>query len=219
MNIAAYIDHTILKPSTTIAEIEQLCKDAAAWDFAAVCVPPPFVKSAKILLDPTRVKVATVTGFPFGYSATEAKIAETVLALVDGADEIDMVINLVALRMGDYEFLRRELKLATEVVHNKDRTIKIIIESGILSDDEIVLCCGIAAEAGVDYVKTSTGYAERGATLEAVQLMRRHLPETIKIKASGGIKSFTFAEQLILAGASRLGCSAGVQLMEEQAAR
>src|SRR5450432_2178544 len=130
MNIASYIDHTVLKPTTALVDLEILCLEAAEHNFAAVCIPPPFVKRAKALLDPTDIKVATVIGFPFGYCATEAKIAETVLAIVDGADELDMVINLVALRMNDWEFLTREISLATDLVHKKGKIIKVIIESG-----------------------------------------------------------------------------------------
>ena len=216
MNIASYIDHTILKPTATIADVEKLCLEAVEYNFAAVCIPPPFVKRVKTILDPTQVKVATVIGFPFGYSATEAKIAETVLAIVDGADELDMVINLVALRMGDWKFLTREVNLATDLVHQKGKIIKIIIESGILTNEEIIQCCKSFGPLEIDFMKTSTGYAEKGATLEAVELMRRHLPSAVKIKASGGIKTYVFAEQLIKAGASRLGCSASVQIVKEQ---
>ncbi len=216
MNIAAYIDHTVLKPTTTIANVEQLCREAVEYGFAAVCVPPPFVKRAKTILDPTDVKVATVIGFPIGYSATEAKIAETVLAIVDGADELDMVINLVALRGNDWAFLSKEVALATEVVHNKGKAIKLIVESGILSSDELIQCCQVFGPLGIDFMKTSTGYAEKGATVEAVQLMRLHLPSTVKIKASGGIKTYAFAAALVAAGANRLGCSASVQIVKEK---
>ncbi len=215
MNIAPYIDHTILKPTTSITEIDQLCAEAGAYGFAAVCVPPPFIKRAKLLLDPTHVKTATVIGFPFGYSATEAKVAEMVLALVDGADELDMVINLVALRMGDWDFLSREVKLAAEVIHNKGKLFKLIIESGILSTEEIIKCCEVLGPLGIDFMKTSTGYAEKGATVEAVQLMRNYLPASVKIKASGGIRTFEFARQLVEAGANRLGCSASVAIVRE----
>src|SRR3989337_4196977 len=121
MNLSPFIDHTILKPTCTIADLEQVCKEAAVHGFAAVCIPPPFVKRAAALLAPVPVKVATVIGFPFGYAATEAKVAEAVLALVDGADEIDMVINLVALRMNDWEFLEKEVRLLTGIVHNKKK--------------------------------------------------------------------------------------------------
>ena len=215
MNLAAYIDHTVLKPTTTISDAEQLCREAVEFGFAAVCIPPPFVKRVKTILDPTDVKVATVIGFPFGYSATEAKIAETVLAIVDGADELDMVINLVALRMNDWAFLTKEVGLATEVVHNKGKKIKLIVESGVLTNGEIVQCCQAFGPLGIDFMKTSTGYAEKGATVDAVTLMRTHLPATVKIKASGGIKTYAFAAELVAAGADRLGCSASVQIFKE----
>src|SRR5450432_24296 len=216
MNIASYIDHTILKPTATIADAEKLCREAVEYGFAAVCIPPPFVKRVKTILDPTKIKVATVIGFPFGYSATEAKIAETVLAIVDGADELDIVINLVALRMNDWKFLNKEIGLVTNLVHNKGKMIKIIIESGILTNNEIVECCKNFGPLGIDFMKTSTGYAQKGASVEAVQLMKNNLPSAVKIKASGGIKTYAFAAELIAAGASRLGCSASVQIVKEQ---
>lgn len=214
MRIGAFIDHTVLKPVTTVTDIEKLCQEAAEYHFAAVCVPPPFVKRCKTILEPANVKVATVIGFPFGYSATESKLAETVLALVDGADEIDMVINLIALKMNDTKYLENEVRFLTEAVHQKNKLIKVIIESGILTDEEIISCCRIFAPIGIDFMKTSTGYAEKGATIEAVQLMRKNLPLSIKIKASGGIRSYEFAKQLIDAGAERLGCSASVAIVK-----
>jgi deoxyribose-phosphate aldolase len=213
MNLSSFIDHTLLKPTATIGEIERLCKEAVTYSFAAVCVPPPFVKRVKAILSPTDIKVATVIGFPFGYSATEAKVAETVLALVDGADEIDMVINLIALRMKDWEYIVKEVKLITDIVHQKKKVLKLIIESGILDEQEIIQCCQQLAKVGIDYMKTSTGYAEKGATIEAVQLMRSHLPSEVKIKASGGIRDYHFAKQLVEAGAERLGCSASVAIV------
>lgn len=218
MNVAGYIDHTILKPTTTLAEIEQLCQEAVAYEFAAVCVPPPFVKRVKAILDPTTVQIATVVGFPFGYAATEAKIAETVLAMVDGADELDVVLNLIALRMGDWDFLQKEIKLLAEIIHNKNKIFKLIVESGILTIGELSKCCGVFGALGIDFMKTSTGYAEKGATVEAVQLMRKELPSTVKIKASGGIRTLSFAKELIAAGANRLGCSASVAIVNEDPA-
>lgn len=219
MNIASFIDHTILKPTTTIGDIEKLCAEAVAYGFAAVCVPPPFVKRAVAILAPTSVKVATVVGFPFGYSATEAKVAETVLAVVDGAHEVDMVINLVALKQQDWTYLQKEVALLVEVCHNKGRTLKVIIESGILSEEEIIGCCEKLGPLGIDFMKTSTGYAEKGASVEAVQLMRKHLPPQVQIKASGGIRDFAFASALVEAGANRLGCSASVAIAEGNPAR
>ena len=216
MNIASFIDHTILKPTTTIQEVKDLCNEAIEYQFAAVCIPPPLVKNAKGFLKGTGVKTATVIGFPFGYSNAKAKIFETQQAIEDGADEMDVVINLIALRGQVWSYLESEIKYIVEAIHKNERLVKIIIESGILTNDEIVRCCEIYAKAGVDFVKTSTGYAEKGASLEAVQLMRKILPSTIRIKASGGIRNYKFARELIGAGSDRLGCSASVDIMKEQ---
>lgn len=215
MNIAKYIDHTLLKPTTTLLEIENLSKEALEYGFAAVCVPPLFVKKAKELTNNSAIKVATVIGFPLGYSAIEAKVAEIVLAMVDGADELDMVINISAIKNNDWNFIANEINTIIPIIKNRDKVIKVIIESGVLTDDEIIKCCDIYGAAGVDYVKTSTGYAEKGATVHAVKLIRTHLADQVKIKASGGIKSFEFAKQLIDAGADRLGCSSSVQIVKE----
>ncbi len=215
MNIAAYIDHTVLKPTTLVADIEKLCSEAIHYQFAAVCVPPLFVKKATALVEGSNVKVATVIGFPFGYSAIEAKVAELVLAIVDGADELDVVINISAIKNNDWQFLANEINAILPIVKSKQKAIKIIIESGILTDEEIIKCCDLYGAAGVDFMKTSTGYAEKGATVEAVQLMRRHLADNIHIKASGGIKTYTFAKQLIDAGADRLGCSSSITIVQE----
>lgn len=213
MNIAQYIDHTLLKPTTTSDEIKKICEEAIQYNFAAVCVPPPFVRLAKKYLSGSNVKVATVIGFPFGYSVAAAKQAEAEQAIVDGADELDVVINLVALKAGNTGYLESEIQPIVDAAHQAQRLVKVIIESGILLAEEIIQCCTLYAAAGVDFVKTSTGYAEKGASVEAVQLMRRHLPSTIQIKASGGIRTFAFAKELIDAGATRLGCSASVAIV------
>ncbi|MFT3746943.1 MAG: deoxyribose-phosphate aldolase [Agriterribacter sp.] len=218
MNTASYIDHTILKPVTLLSDIQRLCDEAKEYQFAAVCVPPLFVKTAKALLASTNIKVATVIGFPFGYSAIEAKVAETVLAIVDGADELDMVMNISAVKNNDWGYIAQEINTILPIIRNNSRSLKVIIESGILTDNEIIRCCEIYGVAGVDFVKTSTGYAEKGATVEAVKLIRKHLPAHIKIKASGGIKTYDFASQLIAAGADRLGCSAGVDIVKQSMA-
>lgn len=215
MNIAPYIDHTLLKPTATLAQIETLCKEALHYGFAAVCVPPLYVKKAKEFMANSEVKVATVIGFPFGYSAIEAKVAEIVLAIVDGADELDMVVNISAIKNADWNFLANEINTVMPIIKNKNKIIKVIIESGILTDNEIIKCCDLYGAAGVDYVKTSTGYAEKGASIHDVQLIRTHLADAIKIKASGGIKSYSFAKELINAGANRLGCSSSIQIVKE----
>ena len=215
MNIAAYIDHTILKPTTTNEEVLTLCQEALKFQFAAVCVPPNFVALAKSLLTNSEVKVATVIGFPFGYSNTAAKLAEINQAIEDGADELDMVHHLAALKNKDWELVEADVKACTEACHRKGKIIKVIVESGLLTDDELLECCKRYQHYPIDFMKTSTGYAAVGATTHAVQLMRANLPETIAIKASGGIRNFSFAQELVLAGANRLGCSASVSIATE----
>jgi deoxyribose-phosphate aldolase len=214
MNLAKYIDHTVLKPTTLISDIEKLCAEAKQYQFAAVCVPPNFIKKAKELTKGTAVKVATVIGFPFGYSAIEAKLAEVLLAIVDGADELDVVINISAIKNNDWQYLANEINHILPVIRNNNKAIKIIIESGVLTEDEIIKCCELYGAAGIDYLKTSTGYAEKGATVETVQLFRKHLPAHVQIKASGGIREYAFAKQLVEAGATRLGCSASVAIVQ-----
>ena len=215
MDISSYIDHTLLKPVATLPEINNLCKEAFQYGFAAVCVPPLFVKKAKRNLNNSTIKVATVIGFPFGYSAIEAKVAEIILAIVDGADELDMVINISSIKNNDWNFLASEINTIMPIVKSKNKIIKVIIESGILTDDEIIKCCDMYGAAGVDFVKTSTGYAEKGASVHAVKLIRAHLADNIQIKASGGIKTYQFAKELIEAGATRLGCSRSVDIVKE----
>lgn len=228
--IASYIDHTILKPTTTHMDIKKICAEAVQFGFAAVCIPPTLVTEARKELQiaveaghhdedcversPLQ-KVATVIGFPFGYSVPAAKLVETRQALAEGADELDVVINLTALKSGDWGFLEKEMAPLVDVIHGEDKVIKVIIESGVLTDEEVIRCCEIYSKLGVDFVKTSTGYAEKGATVEAVRLMRRHLPASIRIKASGGIRTYEFARQLVEAGADRLGCSAGVEIVKQ----
>lgn len=216
MKINSYIDHTILKPTTLISDIDKVCTEAKEYQFAAVCIPPPFVKKSKDFLLGTNVKVATVIGFPFGYSAIEAKLAEILLAIVDGADELDVVVNIMAIKNNDWLYVSNEINHIMPVVKNKGKTIKIIVESGVLTKDELLKCCELYGAAGIDFLKTSTGYAEKGATAEAVKMMRENLPATVQVKASGGIRTYEFARQLIDAGATRIGCSASVAIVKEQ---
>jgi deoxyribose-phosphate aldolase len=196
-----------------VADIEKLCAEAKQYDFAAVCVPPNFVKLAKEKVAGSTVQVATVIGFPFGYSATEAKIAEIILAMVDGADELDVVANISAIKNGDWSAIADEINHIMPIIRSKNKLVKIIIESGVLTDDEIIKCCDIYGIAGIDYLKTSTGYAEKGASVEAVKLFRKHLPDQVQIKASGGIRDYATAQLMIDAGATRIGCSAGVAIV------
>lgn len=212
--LASSIDHTILKPTTSHIEITKICKEAREYGFAAVCVPPPYVTQAC----GEGVRVATVVGFPFGYSVTPAKLAEVAQALTDGAEELDIVIDLTRLKEGNWVALETEMRAITRVIHGAGRLVKVIIESGLLTDEEIINCCSIYGGLGVDFLKTSTGYAEKGATVEAVRLMRQHLPAGIRIKASGGIRTYAFAKELIEAGADRLGASASVAIVQGEAA-
>lgn len=212
--IASYIDHTLLKPTALLTEINQLCDEAIAYQFAAVCVPPVFATNARDFIATSAVKLSTVIGFPFGYSVPKAKLAEVQQAIRDGAEELDIVINIAALKNKSWNFLQQEMRPLVDYIHGNDAIVKVIIESGILTRDEILPCCEIYSALDVDFLKTSTGYAEKGATVEAVELMRANLPFNIKIKASGGIKSYKFARELVEAGAERLGCSASIAIVQ-----
>lgn len=214
-DIAPYIDHTILKPETTAADIERLCKEAIQYGFAAVCLPPCFVKLAAGLVKNTPAKIATVIGFPFGYQNTTVKLTEIKAAIADGADELDMVHNTAMFKSGEQAYLEKEIRACIELAHSAGKKLKLIIETGLLSDEEIVQCCKLYSNTPVDFLKTSTGFAGGGGTVHAVELMRANLPATVAIKASGGIRTLAFAKELVTAGASRIGCSASVQIVHE----
>jgi deoxyribose-phosphate aldolase len=214
--IASYIDHTLLKPVCTSADINKLCRDAVEYGFAAVCVPPFVVKEAVYAVQGSQVKTATVIGFPMGYSSIGSKISEIQDAIVDGVDELDVVINLIALKNADWSYLDEEMRPVVALIHEKGRIIKVIVESGVLTGDELIRCCELYGKMGIDFMKTSTGYAEKGASVSDVQLMRSRLPGQVRIKASGGIRHYAFASELIEAGADRLGCSSSLQILEEE---
>ncbi|KAA9333732.1 deoxyribose-phosphate aldolase [Adhaeribacter soli] len=213
LNLASYIDHTLLRPDATQEQVQKLCEEARAYNFAAVCVPPCYVKTAKEALGETPVKIASVIGFPLGYSLTDVKFFETHKALAHGANEIDMVINVAAFKSGHYAEVQEEIEQLSTLCHFKNAVLKVIVETALLTPEELVRICKMCAEANVDYVKTSTGFSSRGASVEDIRIMRETLPENIKIKASGGIKTKEFALELIVAGADRLGTSSGVALM------
>lgn len=214
--IAPYIDHTILKPDATEAQVLQLCDEAGEYGFAAVCVPPCYVQLSRERLGDSKVKVATVVGFPLGYQHAKVKFLETHQAIADGADEIDVVINISALKSGKYGAVENELGDLAKFCHLKEASLKVIIETALLTEEEILKACELCVNAGVDYVKTSTGFASKGATVAHVELMRRVLPQKMKIKAAGGIRTFADAEALIKAGADRLGCSASIQIVTHE---
>jgi deoxyribose-phosphate aldolase len=214
MKLNNYIDHTILKADASKDDIIQLCKEAVSNSFYAVCVPPYWVREAKSKLQGTNVKIATVVGFPMGYSHTPAKIEECKRAVDEGANEIDLVINIIALKENDMNFLRNELTSATAMLHLRGAKLKVILETSLLTSDEIIRGCQLCKDMGVDYVKTSTGI-NGTATVEAVKLLRENLPKSIKIKAAGGIDTKEKALEMIKAGADRIGCSKSVKIISE----
>ena len=214
MSLAQFIDHTILKNTTTVADVDKICKEAAEYGFAAVCVPPYFVGDAKKMLHGSAVKIATVIGFPFGYHHYKTKTEEARIAIEEGADELDVVMNLSAFKSNDLAYVETEIDELSELTTKNQRVLKVIIESGVLNDEEIVKCCELYKHYPVQFLKTSTGFGGEGASVHVVQLMRKHLPASIQIKASGGIRIVQFAQQLIDAGATRLGCSASVAIVK-----
>jgi deoxyribose-phosphate aldolase len=207
MSLAPFTDFTLLKPDCSPDQIRGLCEQAIAREYAAVCIPPYYVKQAAELLNGSGIKVATVVGFPMGYSATPAKVEEIKKAMDDGADEIDAVINICAVKSASWNYLRNDMDSMTTAVHLKGKSIKLIIETGLLSADELKKVCELALEIRPNYIKTSTGIHGEGATVEVVLLLKQLLGDQIKIKASGGIRSAEAASALIAAGASRIGSS------------
>jgi deoxyribose-phosphate aldolase len=213
MNIASYIDHTLLAPAATHQQIEQLCNEAVEYKFASVCLPPVYVARAKNILKDTIIPVCTVIGFPLGYNSIKTKLYETEEALLNGAKEIDVVISLAALHNNNWEYLEEEINLITNICLDAGALTKVIIESGILSSEQIIACCNFYNQFPIQYLKTSTGFAAKGATEEAVILFKTHLSSAIKIKASGGIRNFADATKYVNLGASRLGCSASINIV------
>lgn len=213
-NILKMIDHTLLKPDATLKMIETLCNEAMENEFAAVCVNPFYVKVCKEMLKDTNVKVATVVGFPLGANTKEVKAYETVDAIRNGADEIDMVINIGALKHKDYKTVKEDILAVVEAAKDK-AIVKVIIETCLLTDEEKVKACELSMEAGADFVKTSTGFSTGGATIEDVKLMKSVVGDKLEVKASGGVRDLESAKQMIEAGATRLGTSSGVKIAKE----
>ncbi|AOV07895.1 deoxyribose-phosphate aldolase [Sporosarcina ureilytica] len=211
-DFAKYIDHTLLKADAKKDAIIDLCNEAKMYSFASVCVNPTWVKTAAEMLEGTPVKVCTVIGFPLGASTTETKAFETTSAIQNGATEIDMVVNIGALRSRDDELVKRDIQAVVEAAADK-AIVKVIIETSLLTDSEKRTACELAVVAGADFVKTSTGFSTGGATVEDVKLMRAVVGPELGVKASGGVRSFEDMEQMIEAGATRIGASSGVQIM------
>ena len=213
MEINKYIDHTNLKAFATHEDIKKLCEEAKNNHFETVCVNPYYVSYAKEELKDSNVNVCTVIGFPLGQNITAVKEYEAITAIEDGADEIDMVINIAALKDKDYDYVKQEIGLIKQACG--DHILKVIIETCMLTDDEKIKMCEIVTEAGADFIKTSTGFST-GATFEDVELFAKHVGKGVKIKAAGGISTIADAEKFIELGASRLGTSRIVKIVKEQ---
>lgn len=211
--IARMIDHTVLKADTTEKQIIKLCEEAKEFHFASVCVNPTWVKKSAELLAGTDVKVCTVIGFPLGANTPEVKAFEVTQAIKDGATEVDMVINIGALKDGNNELVERDIKAVVDAAKGQALT-KVIIETCLLTDEEKVRACELAVKAGADYVKTSTGFSTGGATKEDIALMRKTVGPDIGVKASGGVRNAADAEVMIAAGATRIGASAGIEIVK-----
>ncbi|WP_102691285.1 deoxyribose-phosphate aldolase [Rummeliibacillus pycnus] len=213
-NYASYIDHTLLKPEATEEQIIKLCEEAKEFNFASVCVNPVWVSVAAAELKEATSKVCTVIGFPLGASTSATKAFETKDAIANGADEIDMVINIGALKGGQYDLVENDIKAVVEAANGT--LVKVIIETCLLSEEEKVKACELSVTAGADFVKTSTGFSTGGATAEDVALMRKTVGSEIGVKASGGVRSLEDLEGMVAAGATRIGASSGVKIMKGQ---
>ena len=212
-DVASYIDHTMLAPGTTGPQVDRLCEEARRYNFAAVCVNPMWVRRCRDNLRGSKVRIASVVGFPLCANATETKVMEARRALRDGAREIDMVINVGLLKEGDYQAVQQDIARVADTCREVGAICKVIIEAALLTDEEKVVACQLAQEAKADYVKTSTGFGPGGATVYDVALMRETVGSAMGVKASGGIRTADDAEQMIGAGATRIGASAGVSIV------
>ena len=217
MNLAGVIDHTVLKPDCRISDIKLLCEEAVQLGFFAVCLPPFYVQDAARILKNSNIKVATVIGFPNGYAATAAKVEEIKRAIDEGADELDVVINICAVKDGKWNFVRNDIESMTLATHSRGKVLKVILETGLLTKEEMLRICDICSDVKVNFVKTSTGINGAGASESVVRLLRAHLPQSIKIKASGGIRNAQDAQSMMDAGASRIGTSSGVEIVTVRA--
>ena len=214
--LAGMIDHTLLKPEATFPEIKQLCEEAMQYNFASVCVNPSFVETCFDIIKSSNVKVCTVIGFPLGSTTSQSKLLEAEEAVKNGAEELDMVINIGKLKDKDYDFVYRDIKLIAELSKKHLCVSKVIIETCLLSDEEKVIACSLAKEAGANFVKTSTGFSKGGATVHDVALMKFVVGNKLQVKASGGVRSYEDAIAMINAGAARLGASAGLKIIAGQ---
>lgn len=213
-NIASFIDHTILNPDAGAADVQRICAEAVKYSFKSVCVNPIWVSTVAAALNGSDVLTCSVIGFPFGATPTASKVFEATTVVNDGANEVDMVINIAAAKAGDKEAVVADITAVAQAVHAGGAILKVIIETALLTDEQKVLACRASVEAGADFVKTSTGFAGGGATLADVALMRSTVGPDMGVKASGGVRSLETAQAMIDAGATRLGSSSGVAIVE-----
>ncbi len=216
MGINRYIEHTNLKPTLTDKDVDQLVADAIKHQFVGVCVPPFWVKRASRELAEHDIQLVTVIGFPLGYQMTDSKLVEIEKAIDDGADELDIVMNVSAFKSG-MSWVKIELAKCANLIHQSGCMMKVILETTYLSDEEIIVATKLCSEAGTDFVKTSTGFAPTGAKVSHIELMRKYAPSNVGIKASGGIKDLTTLKAMVAAGADRIGTSSGISIMNEEA--
>jgi deoxyribose-phosphate aldolase len=214
-DLARYIDHTVLKPEAADAQIVQLCEEARRYQFMAVCINPVWVKRCAQLLQDSSTRIATVAGFPLGATLPEVKAHETQRVVEAGAQEVDMVINVGALKSKDHALVKRDIAAVVHAARSGGAITKVIIEAALLDDEEKVIACQLAVEAGAEFVKTSTGFAASGATVHDVALMRQTVGPHIGVKAAGGIRTYADVLKMIKAGANRIGASASVKIMQE----
>ena len=216
MGINRYIEHTNLKPTLTDKDVDQLVADAIKHQFVGVCVPPFWVKRASRELAEHDIQLVTVIGFPLGYQMTDSKLVEIEKAIDDGADELDIVMNVSAFKSG-MSWVKIELAKCANLIHQSGCMMKVILETSYLSDEEVIVATKLCSEAGTDFVKTSTGFAPTGAKVSHIELMRKYAPSNVGIKASGGIKDLTTLKAMVAAGADRIGTSSGISIMNEEA--
>jgi deoxyribose-phosphate aldolase len=217
-NIARLIDHTILRPDAMRSDVMQVCAEALQYEFASVCVNSFWVPMVAQELQGSQIKVCTVAGFPLGAASTAAKVAETLGALAHGAQEIDMVMNIGALRGGENDIVEKDIRAVVAASRDRGAIVKVIIETALLTDEQKILACRLSQKAGADFVKTSTGFSKAGATVEDITLMRRTVGRDMGVKASGGIRTLDDLKAMVAAGATRVGASASVKIIEATAA-
>lgn len=216
MSIVASIDYAILHPHALLPDVEDVCREAVRSKLSAVCVPPLFIRQVKEILVGEDIKVCTVIGFPFGYSAIEAKVAETVLAIIDGADDIELMVNTLALKNNDWQYLAKEITTIMQLVQKKQKQLTVILETSLLNETELITACDIYGAAGANFIKADSGFFQNEFVFDKLKLIRSHLASAIQIKAGCDVKNYQFALDLMEAGADRLSTFSAVQLMEEE---